>query len=319
MGAPPNAPCAFPGGWIVTDEKGGVTALSKSGQTLWRVSLSNQTFAAAAAVAAECAVVASQDGAVAAIRVQTGEIAWRCDLDARFQHAPLTGVRSGVPVVWLVSQADGRLFCLRTSDGGIVWKSETTNRCDGTPVRVGERLAYGNCDGVVHVFDVADGAQKGVVQVGESDQMAGGARALQSGLLAIGTRQGNLVVVDAQALARVALVNVSPNEAFATPAEAFDGVLAMGTAEGAVTFWRLTGSTLTPAGKTDLGAPVDSLQACGDRLFVLAGGSLCALAADGGVARLPLGDAAKGLAIGAVGQLACVVDGAIVGIKGTEP
>ena len=313
MAAAPNAPCAFSGGWIVTDEKGGVAALSREGKPLWRVSFSNQVFAAAASVVAEWAVVASQDGAVAGLRLETGALAWRCELDGRFQHAPLTGLRSGTPVVWLVSQADGRLFCLRAADGALVWKSETTNRCDGSPARVGDRIVYGNCDGAVHVFDVADGAEKGAVKVGESDQMAGGVLPLTSGLLATGTRQGNLVVADARALALVAQTNVSPSEAFVTPAEAFGGLVAMGTAEGAVSFWKLSGTAMVSAGRAELGAPVDSLQAGDGHLYVLAGGSLCAFAsARGAVERLSLGDAAKGLAISEDGRLACVADGAIV-------
>ena len=315
--AAPNAPCAFPEGWFVTDESGGLTAISTEGRLLWHVDFSNQLFSCAASFVARLAVVASQDGDVSGVRSDTGKVVWHRKLDARFQHAPLTGTRDDVQVVWLMSQADGQLFCVRASDGQLVWQSEATNRCDGTPVLCRGRIAYGNCDGAVYVFDAKDGSLKGSVSVGENDQMAGGMLASQSGLLVTGTRQGNLVVVDADALKRVALVNVSPSETFASPAQVFGGLVAMGTPEGLVTFWRIEDKRLTPAGRVDLGKPVDSLQTSGGHLFALSGGDLCALSSvTAAVERLPLGDTAKGLVAGDKGALACVADGAIVSVRG---
>ena len=319
MDASPNTPCAMPSGWLVTDEAGGVSALSHDGRRVWHAAFSNQTFACGASYASGLVFVAAQEGEVAGVRCDTGAVVWRRKLDARFQHAPLTGQLGDVPVVWLMSQTDGQLFCLKAADGQLVWTGEATNRCDGTPVVGRGRIAYGNCDGAVYVFDAADGAKKGSVPVGDSDQMAGGALLLSSGLMAIGTRQGRLAVVDTESLSCVAVTNVSQSEAFATPANAFGDLIAMGTNEGRVSFWKLVAGTLKAAGQVELGAPVDSLVGFADRLYVLAGGNLCAVSSPcGPVEQVPLGDVVKGLAGADGGFFACVADGAVVGVKGGD-
>lgn len=317
MRTSPNTPCAFPMGWVVTDEAGGVTALSKAGKPLWTSVFSNLVFSSAASYASGFIVVVSLDGAVMALGSDTGKVVWKKTLDARFQHAPLIGFRGDVTVLWLVSQSDGQLVCLRVSDGTLVWKSETTNRCDGTPMVSQGRIAYGNCDGAVYVFDAANGALQGSVPVGESDQMAGGILALSQDVLLIGTRGGNLAVVDVAARVRMAVVNVSSSEAFVTPVKTWGGLVAMGSSEGVVSFWRWERGALMPAGRLALGAPIDSLQSFGGRLYVLSGGSLCALSSVvGPVWRLPLGDNVQGLVSDGEGALACVADGAVVSVKG---
>lgn len=320
MPAAPNTPCAFDGGWIVSDNKGGVTALSMEGRILWRTSFSNHVFECGAAAMGNQAFLASEDGRVTALRDDTGEVMWARETEACFRQAPLTGSVAGVSAIWLVSQSDGQLFCLRAADGTVVWKSEPTNRCDGAPVMWRESLAYGNCDGAVYVFDAATGAARGSVKVGDDDQMAGGLLATADGRFVAGTRQGNLAVVNVATLTREALVNVSQGEAFATPAEAFGGLIAMGAQEGDVTFWRRDGAQLQPAGRVPVGKAVDLLLSCGESLFVLAGGSLFRFdAADRLADRLPVGDDVRGLAAGRAGRLACVADGAVVCVIGGNP
>ncbi len=321
MEARPNAPsCLFPEGWVVTDAGGGVTALSEQGVRVWRTALSNQVFEAAAFVSKALVVVASAQGRVTALRAGTGEVVWSAEVDARFQHKPLGGlVAGGEETVRLVSQSDGRLFCFRLADGKIVWQSEPTNRCDGEPAVWPEGVAYGNCDGAVYVFDAATGALKGSVAVGENDQMAGGLLADGTGLLVAGTRQGNLVAVKAATLTCEARVQVSPSEAFLKPALAFDGLIAMGTQEGELSFWRFDGTRLQPEGRVVLGQPVVQLEAYDGRLFVLAGGALRVMDTPGGdPVSVALGDEVYGLAARCRCAVACVADGAVVFVKGAS-
>lgn len=321
MEARPNAPsCLFPEGWVVTDAGGGVTALSEQGVRVWRTVLSNQVFEAAAFVSKELVVVASTQGRVTALRAGTGEAVWSAEADARFQHKPLGGlVSGGEETVRLVSQQDGRLFCFRLADGKIVWQSEPTNRCDGEPAVWPEGVAYGNCDGAVYVFEAATGALKGSVAVGENDQMAGGLLADGAGLLVAGTRQGNLVAVKAATLTCEARVQVSSGEAFLKPALAFDGLIAMGTQEGELSFWRFGGKRLLQEGRVSLGQPVVQLEAYGGRLFVLAGGALRVMDTPGGEpVSVALGDEVYGLTARCRCAVACVADGAVVFVKGAS-
>ncbi len=314
MAAKPNLPCASADGWIVTDAAGGVTALSSEGRRVWQTGFSNQVFECAASVVGGLAVVASQQGRVTGLKVSTGEVVWTRETEGRFQHAPLTGVRGSETVIWLMSQEDGRLFCLRAGDGAVVWQSEATNRCDGEAVAWQGRIAYGNCDGAIYVFDAANGALRGSVAVGSDDQMAGGVLATAGGRLVAGTRQGNLVAVNAETLTREALVNVSPSEAFVKPVEAFGGLIAIGTQEGEVVFWR---AGEKPSGRVAVGAAVSGLLFDEGRLYVLAGGGVSVYdAASRLTARLALGDEVRGPVVGRGGRLACVADQAVVCLKG---
>ena len=312
-----NVPCAYFGGWIVSDASGGVTALSNEGKRVWQSSFSNHVFDAGAVVVKDFALVASQQGQVFALRTDTGEVAWTRATEGRFQHAPLSGMNENEPVIWLVSQSDGQLICLRVRDGLTVWQGDATNRCDGEPIAWKNRIAYGNCDGAIYVFDAENGRLNGSVTVGAEDQMAGGLLAIDGERLAAGTRQGNLAVVNAGALTLEALVRVSQSEAFVTPVVCFDKLIAMGTSEGDVVYCRMVKQGTQLAGRFAVGAAVDRLLFGGGRLYVLAGGSLYVLAAPEGPAEhLALGDEVRGLSAGPDGTFACVADQAVVCIKG---
>lgn len=314
MAAKPNLPCALADGWVVTDAAGGVTALSREGRRLWQAGFSNQVFEAAASWSEGTVVVATQQGLVAGLKADTGAVVWTRETDGRFRHAPLAGVRGGESAVWLVSQDDGRLFCLRSRDGAVVWRSEPTNRCDGEPAFCQGRLAYGNCDGAIYFFDAESGAPKGSVAVGADDQMAGGMLVTSDGRVVAGTRQGKLVAVRGDALKLEAQVSVSSSEAFVKPAEVFGGLVATGTQEGDVVFWRV-GEKL--GGRVALGSAVDGLLFDGGRLYALAGGSLCVFeSADRVSQRVALGDDVAGPVAGRDGRLACVADQSVVCLKG---
>ena len=318
LGARTERPCACEDGWVVADAAGYVTKVTLSGTVQWRVSFSNEVFDGAATSVSGKVAVAAESGHVFCLDGVQGGTLWKRDTEARFQHAPVSGLRDAEPVLWLVSQEDGRVFCLRMTDGAVVWKSDATNRCDGEPVAWPGRIAYGNCDGAVYVFDSFDGKPKGKVDVGADDQMAGGILALGDGRLVTGTRQGRLVVVNPETLLCEAGASVSESEAFVTPVM-FKGLVAMGSEEGAVTFWLCGKKELKPAGRLITGAAVKGLATSKERLFVLSGGTLCSVVSpEGTVERLALGDNVGGLAVNAAGDLAVVADGALVVVKGGE-
>jgi hypothetical protein len=309
-------PYAAAGGWLVADAAGGVTKVSAEGRVLWRAAFSNEAFAGATEIADGYAAVASESGRVFALDGATGQEVWRRATDASFRHAPLAGLRGEEPVLWLVSQEDGRLFCLRAADGTVVWTTEETNRCDGEPAVWPGRIAYGNCDGAVYVFDTFDGKRVGQIAVGEEDQMAGGILVLADGRLVTGTRSGRLVRVDPETLSCEASVKVSEREAFVTPVQVADGLVAMGSDEGFVSLWRCGERSFQAVLNEPVGRAVKSLSRSAGRWFALAGGTLIAYSREREWARLVLGDAVGALAVNAAGDVACVADGALVCVKG---
>jgi hypothetical protein len=309
-------PCPAPGGgWFVADGAGGVAKFSGAGRQVWRCAFSNAVFAGAAVVGGRV-VVAAEDGLVVALDAGSGAEAWRRATGARFQHAPVTGVRGGEESLWLVSQEDGRLFCLRVADGAVAWVGEETNRCDGEPALCGGLIAYGNCDGAVYLFGAADGKPAGKVEVGEEDQMAGGILAVGDDRLLTGTRSGKLVAVSAGARACVASAKVSESEAFATPVLTEGGEIAMGVDEGWVTFWRCGSAALTKEAEAQVGAGVRSLARAGAGVCAQAGGSLVFLKRGAVAGRVACGDEVGPLASNSAGEVACVADGALVCVSG---
>jgi len=318
MPARPNAPCRCSVGLIVSDSAGSVTALSAEGRQVWETSFSNCAFEAGAVVTEGLAVVASRQGQVFALRADTGQTVWTQTTDGEFQRAPVTGVIGKETVMWLVSQPDGKLFCLRARDGLVMWQGAPTNRCDGEVAAWQGRLAYGNCDGAIYVFNAVNGRLEGSVMVGSEDQMAGGLLSTDAGILFAGTRQGNLAVVDIKTMTRKALVNVSQGEAFVTPVVAFGNQIAMGTPEGNVVFCSFADQCLKVSGRVAVGAPVDQLLFEGGALYALAGGAVFAWDSPNGRAtRLALGDDVRGLTAGRDELLFCVSDQAIACLKGS--
>ncbi len=309
-------PCPCPGGWVAVNATGGVMKVSFAGRVLWRAAFAGEEFAGASVTGDGRIAVASDSGRVFALDSATGVEVWRRETGARFRQPPLSGARGGEPVLWLVSQEDGRLFCLRAADGSVIWTGEETNRCDGEPAAWSGRIAYGNCDGAVYVFDADDGKRVGKIAVGDEDQMAGGILVLADGRLVTGTRAGRLVMLDPAELVCAASAEVSESEAFATPAACFGGLVAMGTDEGNLTLWRVGAKELQPAGRFALGGKVTSLVASKDRLFALAGGTLVVIVDGRETGRLSLGDDVGPLAIHAAGDVACVADGVLVCVKG---
>jgi len=302
----------------VADEAGGVTALDADGAVRWRASCSNQAFEAAAAVSDGTVVVAARGGGVTAVRHADGDVMWSRMTGGMFLRAPRTGTVGGVPAVWLVSQADGRLFCLRIRDGELIWSGEPTNRCDGEPVVAQGRIAYGNCDGAVYLFDAATGAARGKIEIGTEDQMAGGLLALSDGRLIGGTRRGHLVAVDPDAMKVVGRAAVAESEAFATPVVAFGGEIATGTPEGEVVFCRWADDGMQVTGRVGLGtSEVSELAFVDGCLLALCGGELCLLTPPQNVAaRIALGDDVYGLEVNAQGTVVCVADQAVVCVRG---
>lgn len=315
-----TVPCAVSNGWMVADAAGRIAYVSRTGQILWRMSFSNETFSGACALGAQVAV-ASESGRVFLLDVATGAEKWRLATDGRFVHAPVAGQRDSERVLWLVSQDDGRLFCLSAATGMIVWTSESTNRCDGTPTVWAGLIAYGNCDGAIYIFDAETGARKGKVDVGAEDQMAGGLLPLPDGRVVAGTRSGKLVAVDLARRVCEASAQISESEAFITPVGCFaSSRFAMAVSEGDVSVWDASVSApLKRVATFVAGAAVDALASDGKRVFARVGGTLAVFNSGGEIGRIALGDDVGALSVNGASELACVADGSLLCVKGVAP
>jgi outer membrane protein assembly factor BamB len=317
--------CAMPsvgaGGVFVADRRGVVSRLDSDLNSLWSVApgRDRERFENSGSAEGDFLYLSSMQGGVYCLRQADGGVVWASTnrTDAVFAHAPLTGRIGGQSVLWLLSASDGVIHALGAADGRALWQSEETNRSDGGFVRRGNLLVYGNCDGAAHIFDAIDGRAVASVPIGDSDQMAGTPLATEAGELYIGTRSGKLALIDLETRTLAAVLPVSEEEAFATPVEAFDGFVAIGTGEGDVLLCARREGALAAVRTVRTAASVEHLAWSGSLLYVLSGGNLIAFNQELHVeASLNVADAAGGMALLEDGAIIIKAESALIRVKG---
>lgn len=310
-------PVTYSNGLIQASGSGVVRSLDSQLQERWKVDLEKFDFSGGSAVFNGCLLLASREGHVFCLNAETGGVLWKKSFEGAFGNPPICGAIAGEPVVWLLSQSDGVLSAIRIADGTLLWSSAETNRSDGNACLWQHTLAYGNCDGAVYLFNAKDGKQINAIAIGGSDQMAGTPLATSKGELWIGTRAGNLALVDLKSEALIGTLKVSEAEAFVAPVQAFDAMIAIGVSEGRVLLCSVEGGQPTIAKEVLLAGSVDALLFDGALLYVLAEGTLYALNSELGVeASLNGGDRAEGLIDLGHGVLGLCADRSLLLIKG---
>lgn len=288
-GAPlSGTPVPLDDGWVAATQDGRILALNSAGRPRWLSVCSNLVFTGSPVVAGDSVVVATGNGTVVALDAVSGQHAWQTTLVASFRHGPLAVRRGDAWQVILLSATDGVLHALDAQTGRATWQAEATNRSDGAPASDGRRLAFGNCDAALQVFDAGSGARLSRIPVGADAQMAGGVL-LQGSRAYAGTRAGKLACLDLAADRVAWSAAITEGEAFVTPVAARQAVV-MGAPDGTVAaFTATSGAALW---RVSVGHAVTALCAQDDAVFAVAGGSLVGLrVSDGGrFASLPMGD-----------------------------
>ena len=310
------APLAYEGGLVVADEAGGIARLDSGLKELWRVQLEGCRFSSSGVADGGSLYMGSAEGTVLRLDPVNGSPLWKRAFDAAFPHAPLAGMIGERRVLWLLSGEDGRIFCLDAESGDMVWQGEETNRSDGGMVLSGDLLAYGNCDGAVHLFSANDGTRVASVPVGDADQMAATPLVRADGILIAGTRGGKLVAVNTATRELVSSMTVSEQEAFTVPVRAFGDLFAMGTAEGEVLLCSRV-EELGVVKRMKTAGAVEHLAFDGELLYALSEGTVMALDQNLAVkASLNVADHAEGLTALGGGRFAVNADGSILVVKG---
>ncbi len=310
-------PVAYNNGLILADESGGIRCLDAKLDPLWVRRVAGADFKCSGTVYNGRLLLASRTGKVCALDAQSGTVIWEKALDGAFSQPPLCGRVDGEDVVWLLSQGDGMVHALKAADGTLLWSGSETNRSDGNAALWQLKLAYGNCDGAVHLFNAVTGRLLTSIAVGDSDQMAGTPLATAGGVLWIGTREGRLALVDLASEKLLATLKISEEEAFVTPVAAFDTLVAAGVGEGGVLLCRSEAGQILVVKEQSLAGGIDALLYDGTLLYALAAGTLTALNAElQSEASLNLGDKADGMVELENGLLAVMADQSLLLIKG---
>lgn len=127
-------------------------------QERWQVT-SEDTVEATPAIAGGRVFVGSHDGVFRALDLRDGKLHWELKSQQKFPTgATLVDNPDGGDALLLVNCYDGASYCLRARDGTTVWRHEIQDPINATPVVLaGGRVAFGGCDGKIHILRLTDG------------------------------------------------------------------------------------------------------------------------------------------------------------------
>lgn len=209
--------------YVVTEE-GVVVALDAEGRIPWRTSLppgegTDLRVSAPLLLAADRVIAGTEGGALHALAAKDGKPLWRIDLGGEIRGTPNLAHTGGAGRILVVTQPDGVLHAVNPLTGAVEWKTKETDRCDGSPSVKGSTVVFGSCAAALHVFSAADGAELGVVELGDESQVAGGVA--QAGDFAFaGTRAGGVVCANVATVELLWTFDDLDAEVFSTPAVA---------------------------------------------------------------------------------------------------
>lgn len=130
----------------------------KTREPRWKME-TEDSIQAAPAVSNGRVFVGSGDKHFYALDLKTGEKIWSIEGADKFSSAPsLIAAPDGSGEWLLVNGYDGITRCLRPADGSEIWIYKTDDYINGTPAVIDGRLvAFGGCDKVIHIINLADG------------------------------------------------------------------------------------------------------------------------------------------------------------------
>ena len=159
--SPGTAEAAFADGAILVGDAMGILYCIdlQTRKLRWKME-TGDTIQAAPAISNGRVFIGSGDKHFYALDLKTGDKIWSIEGGDKFSSAPTVVTSPDGKAEWvLLNGYDGITRCLRAEDGSIVWKYETKDFINGTPAVIDGRLiAFGGCDQVIHILNLADGS-----------------------------------------------------------------------------------------------------------------------------------------------------------------
>ncbi|WP_193211726.1 PQQ-binding-like beta-propeller repeat protein [Luteolibacter marinus] len=160
LGSPGVAEAAVADGAIVVgDVMGNIHCIDLETRERRWLHETDDTIEAAPAISNGRVFVGSGDEKFLALDLKTGDELWHLQGTEKFSSAANLVTAPGGTDEWvLVNGYDGITRCLLAADGSEVWTYKTDDYINGTPAVIdGRYVAFGGCDKVVHVLNLADG------------------------------------------------------------------------------------------------------------------------------------------------------------------
>jgi len=149
-------PPVWNNGWLVVATTNAHEVLAFrgiDGHLMWRAALSGRAHARPA-LAADRVYVATDDGHVVALRVDTGAVIWDRGLDAAANDILALDDRI------YVGSNDNHLYCVLTKDGTVDWRWPTGGDVIGLPSHDARNVYFVSLDNVLRALDRKSGGQK---------------------------------------------------------------------------------------------------------------------------------------------------------------
>ena len=137
------------------------------------------------------------DGSLRKLDAASGESLWEYEAGDKIIGAPVVA-SIGERKLVLIGSHDTFLRCVDFKTGEQVWTYATDNYINATPTLLdgGAKVAFGGCDGLVHVVAVEDGSKIAQIEVGDYVASAG---AYADGKLYVGHYGNQFVRIDLHA------------------------------------------------------------------------------------------------------------------------
>jgi len=159
---------------------------AQDGTVLAEVELGSYV-AASAALDGDRAYVGDYGGKLVAVDLRLQEILWEYSDEADaapFFSSPAVGDKRVV-----VGSRDGRLHCVRATDGSLAWTVATGGDIDSSPVICDGKVVFGSRDGRLRIVKLTDGAKIWSYDVGSPITSS---PAVSGGTVVIGAEDGNV-------------------------------------------------------------------------------------------------------------------------------
>jgi len=168
----------------------------ESGGLLWRFKAEGPVTAPAAVLSARV-FFGDTYGFVYALDAAAGEELWRFETGGKIEGGVNTMVSGAGPDRVFIGSHDYFLYALSADSGEVLWKHETGNYVVSTPSMIqtgGEpALAFGGCDGLLHVIPADGGGEKREIEIGA---YIANTSAVRDGICYIAHNGGEVVAID---------------------------------------------------------------------------------------------------------------------------
>lgn len=175
---------------VFSSEAGAVGAWDIAGNTLWSRSFSSQP--SAPSIKSNVVFIGFSTGKVLAFSLLTGETLWETSLGGIRGRTVVSRPALVGDSLLVAGTCDGRVFCLDTGSGELLWQTEFENWVSVTPA-ICDTIVYASCDDSrIHLLSLNTGFPIDAIETGS---YSGTSPLIMGGVLFTGNSAGDFTAI----------------------------------------------------------------------------------------------------------------------------